>query len=75
MLAVDKKQCVHPDAIRNRLRREPDSLDPSNPSNPQRSYTFTYRFDWGDLRFGFDAASDCLFRVAIDQIEGAAKNK
>lgn len=71
VLTIDRKQCVGPEAVRSHVRREPDSVRPSNPSNPERSYTFEYQFDWGQLQFAFDSKADCLILVAIDQIEGA----
>lgn len=73
ILTIDRKQCVRPQLVRNHLGREPEDLRPSSPSNPQRSYTFTYTMDGGELRFAFDSGRDCLILVVIDRTEGTAK--
>jgi hypothetical protein len=75
LLSIDRKQCISPEAVHRHLGRDPDRLSPSNPNDPQRSYTFEYQSGWGDRRFVFDSGSDCLILVAIDQIEGAARKQ
>lgn len=75
LMMVSGGECISATEVRSHYAREPDDMRPSNPSNPQRTYTLTYAFTWGDLRYQFAAKTECLILVAVDQIEGAARKK